>query len=72
MVVLAFWSDPEVVGKILCHLGLPTLAPELAAARLSGRLLGFRLAEEGAGTGTGKDAGGRDGRASGIPTRPPP
>ena len=28
MVVLAFLSDPDVVGKILRHLGLPTTAPE--------------------------------------------
>jgi len=32
MVVLAFLTDPEVVGKILRHLGLPTCAPALAPA----------------------------------------
>lgn len=30
MVVLAFLTDPDVVGKILKHLGLPTCAPVLA------------------------------------------
>ncbi len=46
MIVLAFLSDPEVVGKILHHLGLPATAPALAAARSSGRSLGFALPEE--------------------------
>jgi hypothetical protein len=32
MVVLAFLTDPEVVGKILRHLGLPASAPVLAPA----------------------------------------
>ena len=32
MVVLAFLTDPDVVGKILKHLGLPTSAPVLAPA----------------------------------------
>jgi hypothetical protein len=32
MVVLAFLTDPEVVGKILRHLGLPTCAPALVPA----------------------------------------
>jgi hypothetical protein len=31
MTVLAFLSDPKVVGKILQHLGLPTTAPALGA-----------------------------------------
>jgi len=72
MVVLAFLSDPEVVGRILRHLGLPALAPAPAAARPSGRALGFGLAEEGAGSGGGEDDGGGDCRTSGIPIRPPP
>ena len=72
VVVLAFLSDPYVVGKILRHLGLPPMPPALAAARPSGWVLGFGLAEEGAGSGGGEDAGGGDCRASGIPTRPPP
>jgi hypothetical protein len=46
MVVLAFLSDPKVVGKILKHLALPTIAPALAPARSSGRTLGFALPEE--------------------------
>jgi hypothetical protein len=52
MVVLALLSDPEVVGKILRHLGLPTTVPALAPARSSavpskgGRSLGFVLPEE--------------------------
>ena len=52
MIVLAFLSDPEVVGKILHHLGLPATAAALAPARSSavpsqgGRSLGFVLPEE--------------------------
>lgn len=33
MVVLAFLSDPAVVGRILRHLGLPDVAPAVAPAR---------------------------------------
>jgi hypothetical protein len=52
MIMLAFMSDPEVVGKILHHLGLPTTAPALAPARSSAvpskgrRSFGFVLLEE--------------------------
>jgi hypothetical protein len=46
MVVLAFLTDPEVVGKILRHLELPTTAPALAPSRSSGRILGFALAQD--------------------------
>jgi hypothetical protein len=35
MVVLAFLTDPDVVAKILRHLGLPTCPPSLAPARSS-------------------------------------
>jgi hypothetical protein len=35
IVVLAFLSDPEVVGKTLKHLGLPLSAPALTPARSS-------------------------------------
>jgi hypothetical protein len=35
MTVLAFLSDPEVVGKILRHLGLPTTVPALAGGETS-------------------------------------
>ena len=41
MVVLAYLTDPDVVGKILRHLGLPFSAPALAPARSSGRPLGI-------------------------------
>ncbi len=72
MVVLAFLSDPEVVGKILRHLGLPTTAPVLAPARSSTRALGFGLPGEDAVSGReeGDDAGGAG--APGPPIRPPP
>ncbi len=46
MVILAFLSDPEVVRKILRHLGLPSSPPALAPARSSGRTMGFALPEE--------------------------
>ena len=54
MIVLAFLTDPEVVGKILHHLGLPTCAPPLARARSSAPGLGFKLAEEGPAVGPQK------------------
>jgi hypothetical protein len=72
MVVLAFLSGPEVGGRILKHLGLPVFAPALAAARPSGRLLGFGLAEEGAGVQTGSDDGGGETGDLAMPVRPPP
>jgi hypothetical protein len=43
MIVLAFLTDLEVVGKILRHLGLPTTAPALAPSRSSSHSLGFAL-----------------------------
>jgi hypothetical protein len=52
MIVLALLSDPEVVGEILHHLGLPTTAPALTPARsvpVNGTLsrgLGFALPED--------------------------
>lgn len=46
MVVSAFLTDPEVVVKILRHLGLPTTAPVLAPSRSSGRMMGFALGED--------------------------
>jgi hypothetical protein len=33
MVVLAFLTDPRVLGRILAHLGLPTSPPALAPPR---------------------------------------
>ena len=72
MIVLALLSDPEVVGKILHHLGLPTTAPVLAQARSSTRALGFGLPEEDAVSGREEsDAAGGAG-APGPPIRPPP
>ena len=47
MIVLAFLADPDVVLKILRHLGLPISAPPLAVARASGRALGFGVPSEG-------------------------
>ena len=72
MVVLAFLSDPEVVGKILQHLGLPTTAPALAPARSSGRPLGFALPEEDSISGGGADDGWGDSAGLEPPVRPPP
>jgi hypothetical protein len=58
MIVLAFLSDPEVVPKILSHLGIPTCVPgvpskgALAPARSSApptgarRALAFALPED--------------------------
>jgi hypothetical protein len=72
LVVLALLSDPEVVGRILRHLGLPALAPTQAAARPSGRVLGFDLAEDGGGSeGSGHDGDGEPG-TSALRVRPPP
>jgi hypothetical protein len=54
MTVLAFLSDPDVVAKILMHLGLPTSAPALAAARAPQPELGFTLAGEAEGPAPGE------------------
>jgi hypothetical protein len=43
MVVLAFLTDPEVVSRILRHLGLPTVAPVLGPGRRSGEARGFGM-----------------------------
>ncbi len=70
MVVLAFLSDPEVVQKILMHLGLPTVVPALTTARTPRPELGFALPEEDSGP-----AGGNHGRDAGPGEpliRPPP
>jgi len=71
MVVLAFLSDPEVVGRILGHLGLPAMAPVLAAARPSGWVLGFGLAEDSVADRRDEEGDGDSG-GWGIPVRPPP
>ncbi len=70
MIVLAFVTDPEVVQKILRHLGLPTVAPALAAARAPRPELGFALHAEDTGPADGSD-GGDDGPGKPL-TRPPP
>ncbi len=68
MTVLAFLTDPDVVQKILRHLGLPTTAPALAAAGRSPQPeMGFTLAGEEA---EPRDAEGDDGEGSG-PRAPP-
>jgi hypothetical protein len=72
MIVLAFLSDPEVVHKILSHLGIPTCVPALAPARSSARALAFVLPEEDVVSAReeGDDAG-----DAGVPEpaiRPPP
>ena len=72
MVVLAFLSDPEVVGKILKHLGLPTVAPAVAPARSTAPALGFALPEEGEDSGSEEGDGGKDPEGVSLPTRPPP
>jgi hypothetical protein len=43
MVVLAFLTDPDVLGRILQHLGLPSVAPALAPARSSAAPLGLAM-----------------------------
>jgi hypothetical protein len=70
MVVLAFLTDPEVLGRILRHLGLPTTAPLVARARSSGEAKGFELfaEERGAGHGACED----DGETGNGPGRGPP
>lgn len=56
MTVLAFLIDPDVVAKILRHLGLPISAPVLAVARAPQHELGFPLAgEAGSAAGEGDD-----------------
>ena len=74
MTVLAFLTDPEVVGKILKALGLPGTAPTLSPSRWSGREMGFALAENEA---AAADAGGLGDEGEGSaqrssPIRPPP
>jgi len=88
MVVLAFLTDPDVVGRILRHLGLPACAPALAPARVasweqpSGHLpppvpcadVGVGRVEEGAGADSscGGESGSADLSTSPPLIRPPP
>ena len=67
MVVLAFLTDPEVVGRILRHLHLPARAPALAEPRLEGEARGFELEEE-----TGPDPTGENEAPAEGESRPPP
>jgi hypothetical protein len=86
MVVLAFLTDPEVVGKILRHLGLPTSAPALvpAGSMPSPQLLlqqGAAFSAQGLGDVPSDEGevldreGGEEGNCSSAPSpeiRPPP
>lgn len=71
MVVLAFLSDPEVVG-ILKHLGLPTTVPALAPARSSAPAHAFALPEEGATSAPDDGAAAGDFGEPKPSIRPPP
>ncbi len=72
MIVLAFLTDPEVVGKILRHLGLPYCAPFIAPARSPRPALGFALPDEDSTLSAREDDGGRDLVAAEPLIRPPP
>ena len=72
MIVLAFLTDPEVVGKILRHLGLPVAAPLIAPARSSGPALGFALPDEDSISSAREEDGGRDFVTPEDLIRPPP
>ena len=86
MVVLAFLTDPDVVGKILDHLGLPTCAPGLGPANseswqqflvqdmapLSSPALGCTWPEGGAVSDCGENEEARSAAASPPVIRPPP
>jgi hypothetical protein len=76
MVVLAFLTDPDVLGRILQHLGLPSVAPALAPARSSAAPLGLAMSMPMPDGGPGRE--GAESREPGhLPlrqrtTRPPP
>jgi hypothetical protein len=86
MVVLAFLTDPEVVEKILRHLGLPTCAPALAPAGsmpcqqlplqqlapFSGPALGCTVPDEGGMKDSGEDEEVGSSEAAPPDIRPPP
>jgi hypothetical protein len=72
MVVLAFLSDPEVVSRILRHLGLPTVAPVVAPARRCGEAEGFELGEGGVDLGSEEPEEMTEGDGPAPPIRPPP
>ena len=72
MLVLAFLTDPDVVGKILRHLGLPAAAPALARSRSSGRAMGFALAEDEAASTLDLGDEAEESAVAQPPIRPPP
>ena len=72
MIVLAFLTDPEVVGKILRHLGLPCSAPFVAPARSPAPALGFALPDEDCISSAREEDEGRDLVAPEPLIRPPP
>ncbi len=72
MIVLAFHNDPEVVGKILRHLGLPCSASVLSPARSPRPALGFALLDEDCISNAREADGGRDLVAAEPVIRPPP
>jgi len=71
MVVLAFLTDPDAVGRILRHLGLPSCTPALSSASPSGLPLGFSLPDEDSVVGEREDDGG-DSMVRDSPIWPPP
>ncbi|MBU1948896.1 MAG: hypothetical protein KJ927_09310, partial [Candidatus Eisenbacteria bacterium] len=70
MVVLAFLTDPVVVGKILRHLGLNDVPPALSPARPSDPPMGFLL--EADTEGMDADAGDVESADPDPWARPPP
>jgi hypothetical protein len=72
MVVLVFLTDPEVVSRILRHLGLPIVAPMLAPARRSGEAEGVELGDGGVDLGSEEMEEMTEGDGLAPRTRPPP
>ncbi len=72
MIVLAFLTDPEAVGKILRQLGLPYSAPVLSPVRSPRPALGFALPDEDSISNAREDYGGRGLAAAEPRIRPSP
>ncbi|MBU1698605.1 MAG: hypothetical protein KJ831_00520 [Candidatus Eisenbacteria bacterium] len=72
MVVLAFLTNPQVVGKILRHLGLADTAPALSPARPSDPPMGFLLEADAGGMDLDVDAGAVESTDPDPWIRPPP
>ena len=72
MVVLASLTDPEVVSRILRHLGLPIVAPMLAPARRSGEAEGVEMGAGGVDLGSEEPQVMTEEDGPGPPIRPPP